>query len=124
MLPVETRAIKSDTRWAPYGSSAAPAGAVVFHRYLQQLNAEHRIDAAREPDPSERCPRPPFRRSIEDTAEFSPAKPAAEGTTAKDNGPKIGDVSPVEASTSTRPVTEIVFQQRTPITGRLIDILA
>lgn len=96
----------------------------MFHRYLQQLNAEHRIDAAREPDPSERCPCPPFRRSIEDTADFTSSRPAADGTTASDKGPKIGDVSPVEPSPNHRPVTEIVFQQRTPITGRLIDILA
>lgn len=122
VFPVETRSINSDTRWAPYGASAAPAGAVVFHRYLQQLNNEHRIDAARRPDPAEHCPHKPFRRSIEDT--FEPTKPASASNAPTIGGPGIGKVSPVTPEHQARAVTEVVFQQRTPITGRMIDIIA
>lgn len=117
---VETRSTNPDTRWAPFGGSVAPPGAVVFHRYLQQLNNEHRITPTHKPDPSERCPCRPFHRSVEDT--FEPSN--RNGSDATIGGPPLGDIPPAAPEPQARAVTEIVFQQRTPITGRLIDILA
>lgn len=98
---------------------------MVFHRYLQQLNDEHRIEVTREPHPAEHCHCRPFRRAIEDTAELRSASPQSTEHPAGDpHAPKIGEVLPVEPEPQARAVTEVVFQQRTPITGRLVDILA
>ncbi|GEM_PF-5550266 len=123
---METRPTNPDTRWAPFGASVAPPGAVVFHRYLQQLNNEHRIEPPREPGPAERCPCPPFRRTIADTFERSGPAPgsSAHPDAPSIGGPALGQTPPVKPEPQARAVTEIVFQQRTPITGRLIDILA
>lgn len=125
---METRTINPDTRWAPFGATVAPPGAVVFHRYLQQLNNEHRIDPARDHTPSQGCPCPPFRRSIQDTADLTAARPAipmpSQTSDAPSDAAKISDITEIAGPPQATPITQIVFQQGTPITGRLIDILA
>lgn len=92
---------------------------MVFHRYLQQVNDEPRINPA-EPVRHARQP-------IVDTFESSscPTTEPADSAESVDTGlAKLGEVLPLPEQPAAVPETRIVFQQRTPITGRLVDILA
>lgn len=89
----------------------------MFHRYLQRLNEDQRVAVS--------SPVEPGRRMIEDTAELSSASRSNAGASKSSPGlPTIGEVLPVQPTPETQAVTQVVFQQRTPITGRLIDVLA
>ena len=98
-----------------FGASQAPAGAVVFHRFLADLSRT--TDAAakpficREPDRYEPC-----------------RQTAAAAQTGSQSGPallpRLGEVLPVTPQPSVRAVTEVRHIQRSTATGRLIDLLA
>lgn len=108
---VESGPIQTRPPLPVFGASQAPAGAVVFHRFLADLNRT--TDAAakpvihRAPDRYEPCPRA-------DT-------PSAPGATLL---PKLGEVLPVSPEPRVRAVTEVRHIQRSPATGRLIDLMA
>lgn len=104
-------------RYAPFGASCAPPGAVVFHRFLEQLNREHAIQPG-EPAAHGHKPRPWPTDTFERTnADIQPAAKSPDL-------PTLAEVLPVSHPPAGRPVTEVVMQQRTPISGRLIDLLA
>ncbi|RMH30764.1 MAG: hypothetical protein D6692_01090, partial [Planctomycetota bacterium] len=95
----------------------APPGAVVFHRFLEQLNREHAIQPG-EPAAHGHKPRPWPTDTFERTnADIQPAAKSPDL-------PTLAEVLPVSHPPAARPVTEVVMQQRTSISGRLIDLLA
>lgn len=108
---VESGPIQTRLPLPVFGASRAPAGAVVFHRFLADLNRT--TDAAakpvvcREPDRYEpRC---------------RAGAPAAPNVTLL---PTLGEVLPVTPQTQVRTVTQVRPTQRSPETGRVIDLIA
>ncbi len=114
MSGVESGPIQTRTPLPVFGASQAPAGAVVFHRFLADLNRT--TDAVAKPvicrEPDRYDPRPHA---------HTPAAPPAPGATLL---PKLGEVLPVTPEPRVRAVTEVRHIQRSPATGRLIDLLA
>lgn len=108
--PIQTRCLPLPVR----GASRAPAGAVVFHRYLEDLNraphASARPVVHREPD------------------RYDPAPDAACRSAPQPGGPRLlprlGEVLPVEPEPRARMTVEVRRLQRTAVTGRLIDLMA
>ncbi|MCC5823848.1 MAG: hypothetical protein LAT64_08875 [Phycisphaerales bacterium] len=96
-----------------FGASRAPAGAVVFHRYLEDLNrtphATLKPAVHREPD------------------RFDPSCPKADAATDHPGPgllPRLGEVTPVEPEPRTRVVVDIRHRVIAPATGRVLDLLA
>lgn len=107
----------------PCGSCPAPAGAVVFHRFLQNLN--------RTPFPSA----PPFAIQPASTAKvcrepdrYEPSSPNPAASPHHPGPgllPKLGEVLPVTPQPQTRAVVDIPRPiQRQTGSGRLVDLLA
>lgn len=99
-----------------FGASRAPAGAVVFHRYLEDLNrtphATLKPVVHREPDRFEpSCPEP----------DRSPAPADRPGPGLL---PKLGEVLPVEPEPRSRVVVDVRHPVIAPATGRVLDLLA
>ncbi len=115
--PIGVRCDKPQTRCLPLpvrGASRAPAGAVVFHRYLEDLNAGPHATA-----------RPVIRREPD---RYDPAPDQTCRPGPQPGGPRLlprlGEAPPADPEPRTRMTVEVRRLQRTAITGRLIDLMA
>lgn len=117
MSPVESGPIQTRLPLPAFGASQAPAGAVVFHRFLADLNRT--TDTVTKPvicrEPDRYDPRPHAHTPA------APPAPPAPGATLL---PKLGEVLPVTPEPRVQTMTQVHHIQRSPATGRLIDLLA
>lgn len=112
--PIQTR---HSATLPVFGASQAPAGAVVFHRFLQDLNrTPHATALPTNPHCRPHCP---IQREPDHYEPAPPARASSVGLL-----PTLGDLPPTTPAPAERHVTEVRHLQSTPITGRLIDLLA
>lgn len=111
--PIQTR---HPTPLPVFGASQAPPGAVVFHRFLQDLNrTPHATALPTNPHARPAC------AITRDPDHYEPSVPNANPVALL---PTLGDLPPVSPAPALRHVTEVRHLQSSPITGRLIDLLA
>lgn len=98
----------------PFGASHAPPGAVVFHRFLHDINRT--------------TPDTPRRRVELDRVDWSCAADRSGTPATPGQGPgllpALGELLPVDSQPRTRAVTELRFINRAPATSRMIDVIA
>lgn len=117
---MQTGPLKLGCRAALFGGDIAPPGAVRFDRYLHEQN---------------RTPHTQPGRRVVDLAELTcdvprdasePSPPPAPCATPAPLGllPRLGEVLPAAPHPVARTTTEVRFLQSTPVTGRLVDLMA
>jgi hypothetical protein len=125
--PIQTR---HPTPLPVFGASQAPPGAVVFHRFLQDLNRTPHATALPTGPPNGPHGHPgcPIRREPDCYApsgamacQSAPAAPAGQAVGLL---PTLGDLPPITPAPALSHVTEVRHIQRSPATGRMIDLLA